>query len=98
MDVRARRPSPESSPGGRTRSVTSLLERPLDRFGHVVNGAVLELLRESTVDVADARYLPGWVYSSEEWFEFENEAIFNRSWLCVGRAGFLQKPGDYYTV
>jgi phenylpropionate dioxygenase-like ring-hydroxylating dioxygenase large terminal subunit len=69
-----------------------------ERFRSLVDGEVLRSLERSTVDVADARYLPPWAYTSEEWFEYEKEAVYPRSWLCVGRAGFLQNPGDYYTV
>ncbi len=69
-----------------------------ERFSRLVNDDVLRSLELSTVDVADAKYWPGWLYSSEEWFEYEKAAVYDRSWLCVGRADFLKKPGDYYTV
>jgi phenylpropionate dioxygenase-like ring-hydroxylating dioxygenase large terminal subunit len=69
-----------------------------DRFRRVVDEDVLRSLEASTVDVADARYFPPFVYTSEEWFEYEQEAVYSRSWLCVGRAGLLQKPGEYYTI
>jgi phenylpropionate dioxygenase-like ring-hydroxylating dioxygenase large terminal subunit len=69
-----------------------------ERFRPLVGDGVLPSLAESTVDVADAKYFPGWVYSSEEWFEYEKAAVYDRSWLAVGRADFLKKPGDYYTV
>ena len=39
-----------------------------------------------------------YVYASEEWFEFEKAAVYDRSWLCVGRIDLLRQPGDYYTV
>ncbi|MEX0665118.1 MAG: aromatic ring-hydroxylating dioxygenase subunit alpha [Acidimicrobiia bacterium] len=69
-----------------------------ERFRHLMDEDVLRAFEPSTCDVADARYLPPYVYTSEEWFGFEREAIYNRSWLCVGRAGLLQKRGDYFTV
>jgi phenylpropionate dioxygenase-like ring-hydroxylating dioxygenase large terminal subunit len=69
-----------------------------ERFRPLVSDGVLPSLAESTVDVADAKYFPGWVYSSEEWFEYERAAVYDRSWLAVGRADFLKKPGDYYTI
>ena len=71
---------------------------PAERFRQLVDQDVLASLEASTVDVADARYWPGWMYSSEEWFEYEKAAVYDRSWLCVGRADFLKRPGDYYTV
>ncbi len=69
-----------------------------ERFRHLVDDDVLESFRSSTVEVTDAQYMPPYVYTSEEWFEFEKAAIFERSWLCVGRAGLLRKPGDYFTI
>lgn len=69
-----------------------------ERFRALVDDATLQSLAESTVDVADAKYMPGWVYSSEEWFDYEKAAVYDRSWLALGRADFLKKPGDYYTI
>lgn len=71
---------------------------PRDRFRHVVDDDVLRSMEASIVDVEDGRYLPPYVYTSEEWFEYEKEAVYGDSWLCVGRADFLKKPGDYYTI
>src|SRR5262245_61482803 len=34
---------------------------------------------------------------SREFFEVEREAIFERSWLYVGRIEQLRRPGDYFT-
>lgn len=69
-----------------------------ERFRTLVGDGVLPSLAESTVDVTDSKYFPGWLYNSEEWFEYEKAAVYDRSWLAVGRADFLRKPGDYYTV
>ena len=30
--------------------------------------------------------LPGWCYTSPEWYRREVETMFKRDWLCVGRA------------
>ncbi len=59
---------------------------------------VLADLDASTTDVAKARALPSAVYTSEEWLAFEREAVFAREWLCVGRAGRIPEPGDWFTV
>jgi phenylpropionate dioxygenase-like ring-hydroxylating dioxygenase large terminal subunit len=75
-----------------------VLLTPQQRFGHIVNGTVLDSMKPSIGDVEDSCYLPGYVYTSEDWFEFEKEAVYNRSWLAVGRADLLQRPGDYYTI
>lgn len=74
------------------------MQTPQERFGHLVNSQVLDSMKSSTVDVTDGRYLPPYVYASEDWFEFEKAAVYDRSWLCVGRADLLHNPGDYYTV
>ena len=67
-------------------------------FSTFVTDDLLATLDASTVDIADARYLPPWTYTSDDWFRFEKRAIFDQSWLCVGRAGLIPNPGDYYTV
>jgi phenylpropionate dioxygenase-like ring-hydroxylating dioxygenase large terminal subunit len=69
-----------------------------DQFRHLVNDSVLADLEQSTVDVADAKYMPPYTYCSEGWFEFEKAAIFDRSWLCLGRADLVPKPGDYMRI
>src|SRR5258705_429042 len=43
-----------------------------DRFRRVVDQDVLRSLEASTVDVADAKYFPPFVYTSEEWFGYEH--------------------------
>ncbi len=70
----------------------------VERFRGLVNDETMKSLEESTVDVADAKYWPGHLYSSEPWFEFEKEAVYNRSWLALGRADLLREPGDYFTI
>ena len=34
---------------------------------------------------------------SEEFFAAERQAVFNRTWLCVGRIERLPRPGSYFT-
>ena len=75
--------------------------RVMDLYRHLstfVNDALLDCFEASVVDVADAKHLPPWTYTSEDWFLFEREAVFDRSWLCVGRAAHASNPGDYFTV
>jgi Rieske 2Fe-2S family protein len=43
-----------------------------------------------------AHTLPQEYYISDEIFAQEQERIFAKSWLCVGRASKLTKPGDYF--
>jgi len=42
--------------------------------------------------------LPGWCYTSPEWYEKELETMFRKDWLCVGRAEQVPKPGDYFSI
>ena len=44
---------------------------------------------------AEAPTLPRECYTSDAFFAFEQDAVFARSWLCVGRAEQIPKPGDY---
>lgn len=39
--------------------------------------------------------LPRECYVDREFYEFEQEAIFMRSWLCLGRVDEIPEPGDY---
>jgi phenylpropionate dioxygenase-like ring-hydroxylating dioxygenase large terminal subunit len=50
----------------------------------------------STRDVNEACLLPPELYTSEDWYAFEKEAVFGHSWLCVGRADQIPEPGDWY--
>jgi Rieske 2Fe-2S family protein len=45
-----------------------------------------------------ARTLPGRFYTSAEVFAEEQERIFARHWICVGRAAAIAQRGDYCTV
>ncbi len=42
-----------------------------------------------------ARTLPGRYYNAPEVLAEEQERIFRRRWICVGRASALAAPGDY---
>ncbi|MGB6103840.1 MAG: aromatic ring-hydroxylating dioxygenase subunit alpha [Pusillimonas sp.] len=47
--------------------------------------------------LAEARHLPGKIYSSDEIAAQEKERIFMKEWLCVARVEELPNPGDYLT-
>ncbi len=49
-------------------------------------------------DFAEALTPPGWVYHDEALFQRECDELFARTWLCVGHASRLGKPGDYFVV
>ena len=42
-----------------------------------------------------ATTLPGEFYTSAEIFAQEQDRIFARRWICVGRANVLAEPGDF---
>ena len=44
-----------------------------------------------------ARGLAPACYTSAEFYALEDERIFRREWLCVGRADEVEKPGDYFS-
>ncbi len=54
---------------------------PMDYQGHVLSGR--------------ATTLPGPSYTSAEVFAREQERIFARRWLCIGRAEGIGEPGDF---
>ena len=45
-----------------------------------------------------ARTLPGRYYTAPEVFAEEQERIFARHWICIGRDATLATPGDYFVV
>ncbi|MDO8421437.1 MAG: SRPBCC family protein [Parvibaculum sp.] len=64
----------------------------------ILTDEFIDGLSSSTKGVAEAETLPPTCYTSEEFFEFEKEALFNREWLCVGRLDWVKNPGDYFTT
>lgn len=40
--------------------------------------------------------LPASYYTDPELFRGEIERIFFQGWICVGRSGFIPRPGDYF--
>ncbi|MEX0665111.1 MAG: aromatic ring-hydroxylating dioxygenase subunit alpha [Acidimicrobiia bacterium] len=64
----------------------------------ILTDDLLESFENSVRPVNEACLLPPQVYTSEEFYEFENEAIFSREWVCVGRADQVPEPGDYFTL
>lgn len=64
----------------------------------VFDRALLESFDDSIRPVNEARLLPSVVYTSEEVFDFEKQAVFNEEWLCVGRDGQIPARGDFYTT
>ena len=55
----------------------------VDALGKLDDGAVAESL------------LPRGFYAQADFWEFERDAVFGRSWVCVGRVDQIPNPGDY---
>jgi phenylpropionate dioxygenase-like ring-hydroxylating dioxygenase large terminal subunit len=64
----------------------------------VLTASLLASFEPSVRDVNEACLLPSLLYTSEEFYAFERDAIFAHEWLCVGRADQIPAPGDYFTV
>lgn len=45
-----------------------------------------------------ASALPGWCYTSPEWYQREVDTLFRRDWLCVGRVEQVAQPGDFFSI
>ncbi len=59
---------------------------------------ILAQLDASTLEVDKAVTMPPAVYTSEEWFEFEKRAVWDREWICLGHHGLVPKVGDYVSI
>ncbi len=60
---------------------------------------IVEAMVDSVRQYNDnARSLPSAAYTSQEFYEFEKEAIFMKSWLALGHQNQIPKAGDYFTV
>ncbi len=52
---------------------------------------------DPTLPLGEANRPPYTWYIDQETQDDEKEAIFQSSWICVGRSDQLEKPGDYFT-
>jgi phenylpropionate dioxygenase-like ring-hydroxylating dioxygenase large terminal subunit len=46
----------------------------------------------------EASGLPGWCYTSPDWYAREIDRLFFKEWLFVGRADQIPNPGDYMSL
>lgn len=42
--------------------------------------------------------LPGWCYTSPDWYQRELDTLFRKDWLCVGRAEQIPNVGDFFSI
>ncbi|MFT4507526.1 SRPBCC family protein [Caballeronia sp. 15711] len=66
------------------------------------SGAGLDIVRQLQANCerpfSDACSMPPTVYTSPDFLALEQERIFRREWLCVGRASAVAEAGDYLTA
>jgi len=60
-----------------------------------INAAIVEL---ASTDLAHASTLPAAAYTSQDYFEYEKETIFQQEWLCIAHVSEVPKPGDYLSL
>jgi phenylpropionate dioxygenase-like ring-hydroxylating dioxygenase large terminal subunit len=60
--------------------------------------AILDALDPTSTDYTTARTMPAAVYTSEEFYAFEKEAIFAKEWLCLGHVSQVPTEGDFFTI
>jgi phenylpropionate dioxygenase-like ring-hydroxylating dioxygenase large terminal subunit len=71
--------------GKKVDAMTILTDQFFDSFG------------TSVTTTENAETLPPEIYTDEEFYRFEKQALFYREWLCVGREEWLGQAGDYFT-
>ena len=64
----------------------------------LVSPIPLEEFEASATDIDLAVTLPPGAYTRADFHDFELAAVFDRSWLCVGRVDEIPEPGDYFTT
>ncbi len=62
-----------------------------------LNDLVGALAVNASKPFEQALAMPPGVYSSQEFLGFEEAAVFQKEWLCVGRAETIPEAGDYVT-
>jgi phenylpropionate dioxygenase-like ring-hydroxylating dioxygenase large terminal subunit len=65
-----------------------------DPVGHIR----AELSELTCLDADNARTMPADFYTSPEFLAIEEEHLLRRQWLCVGHAGEIAMPGDFFTT
>ncbi|MCF4167317.1 aromatic ring-hydroxylating dioxygenase subunit alpha [Zavarzinia compransoris] len=60
---------------------------------------ILEALEPfATAPPAVPRAMPAPFYTDADFLTLEEEAVFRKEWVCLGHAGEIPKPGDYFTT
>ncbi len=59
---------------------------------------VLDQIEDGVKDMQSGWNLPRECYVDQEFYDFEQEAVFMRSWLCLGRVDEIKNPGDFVRI
>ena len=60
---------------------------------------ILKSLKVSAeLSLDDSISMPPEAFTSEALYELEQEKIFSKEWVCVGREQELESPGAYFTT
>jgi choline monooxygenase len=62
------------------------------------NAVIRQLQENAARPFDDATAMPPRVYTSPDFLEAEQERIFSKEWLCVGRSSALPQAGDYLSA
>ena len=60
--------------------------------------SILSQLEPVLREPREAISLPMECYTSEDWFEFEKRAVWDKEWICLGHQGTIPNPGDYFSI
>jgi len=82
--------------------MSSVFEKPTARRSApsqtaVESGLTHADLAPTLKQMPDARTLPALLYTSPEVLKLEQEGLFARMWVCVGREADIPNAGDYFT-
>jgi choline monooxygenase len=57
-----------------------------------------EIYTATRLPLHQASPLPGWCYTSPEWYQREVDTMFKKDWICVGRAEQIPAVGDFFSI
>ena len=61
------------------------------------NSVLNDLKNLASKDLTNATAMPKELYSSNEILNLEEDLIFSKEWICVGRENEIPEVGDYFT-
>ena len=64
----------------------------------ILTAELLASFDASITDVETAITMPPAIYTSDEFWNFERDAVFATEWQCVGRVSRIPNVGDYFTT